>query len=137
MRVLTYISCTNDDQKFLETASYPNHATTSRLEAWWIFEIGGLLVSIVCITLIVALLRMHDGIPFSSWAFYFSLNTVVSVLGSIARATLLVAVSASIAQGKWIWFRKRSDSVNMFEIIDSASREALGSLRLIWHTRGR
>ena len=88
-------------------------------------------------SVIIVILRIHDGQRFDSWKFYFSLNFVVSVLGSLARTSLIVAVSASLAQGKWIWFRKRSDTVNRFELIDSASRETWGSLKLLWYTKGR
>lgn len=111
-------------------------STEDRFEAWWILESACLLASVACLILITTVLRIHDGQLFSSWRFYFSLNTVVSVLAAFTRTTLIVAVSASLAQGKWIWFRKRNDTVNMFEIIDSASRETLGSFKLLWRTKG-
>lgn len=92
----------------------------------------------LCIVLISAILRIHDGQPYSSWKFYFSLNVIASILGKFITVTLLVAVSACLAQAKWVWFRKRSDTINMFKMIDSSSREETwSSLRLIWHTKGR
>lgn len=112
-------------------------STEDCFEAWWVMESACLLASVACLMLITTVLKIHDGQLFSSWRFYFSLNAVVSVLAAITRTTLIVAVSASLAQGKWIWFRKRNDTVNMFEIIDSASRETLGSFKLLWHTKGR
>jgi hypothetical protein len=48
-----------------------------------------------------------------------------------------MAVSAAIAQGKWVWFRKRSGSLETFEAIDAGSRETLASFKLLWHMRGQ
>ncbi|THV69413.1 hypothetical protein D6D29_10048 [Aureobasidium pullulans] len=106
------------------------------LETTWYTEIFFLLCSTVCAVLIVTFLAVHNNTPIASWHFYFSINTVVSTLGVLFKSTLLMAVSAALAQGKWTWFRKRTGSLSTFEAIDAGSRDTLESFRLLWRMRG-
>ncbi|CAD0095159.1 unnamed protein product, partial [Aureobasidium vineae] len=108
-----------------------------RLESTWYIEIIFLLCSVICATLIVTFLAVHNNTPIESWHFYFSINTVVSTLGVVFKSTLLMAVSAALAQGKWTWFRKRSGTLSTFEAIDAGSRDTLESFRLLWRMRGQ
>lgn len=86
---------------------------------------------------IAFLVSRFDGKPTTSWTFYITINTIVSVLGTIARSTLVAAVAAGIGQGKWLWFRQRPHPISTFEVIDNASRGFTGSFKLLVHTRGR
>ena len=108
-----------------------------KIEAGWILEAFLLLCSAACMVSIVLFLIIHHDTPLASWTFYFSLNTVISVLGTLYRSTLIMAVSAAVAQGKCVWFRKRPSSLSTFETIDAGSRETLGSFKLLWYTRGQ
>ncbi|KAI4742396.1 hypothetical protein E4T50_07186 [Aureobasidium sp. EXF-12298] len=110
---------------------------TERLETTWYLEIFFLLCSVVCATLIVTFLTIHNNTPIESWTFYFSINTVVSTLGVIFKSTLFIAVSAALAQGKWTWFGKRNGPLSTFEAIDAASRGTLESFKLLWSMRGQ
>jgi hypothetical protein len=70
-----------------------------RLEETWYIEPFFLLCSGACAVLIVTFLAVHDNTNIESWHFRFaSINTVVSVLGTIFKSTLLMAVSAALAQ---------------------------------------
>ncbi|GAB1318532.1 hypothetical protein MFIFM68171_08742 [Madurella fahalii] len=76
---------------------------------------------------------MHDEKPLSEWKFAASINTVISVLGVVSRAALVFAVSSSLGQHKWNWFRERHDELRVFVKFDEASRGLLGSLNLhLW-----
>ncbi|KAI4747133.1 hypothetical protein E4T50_02539 [Aureobasidium sp. EXF-12298] len=108
-----------------------------RLERTWYLEAFCLLCSAACAALIVIFLVAHNNTHVDSWQFYFSINTVVSSLGVIFKLTLLFAVSAALAQGKWTWFRKRSDTLSTFEAIDAGSRGTVGSLKLLLRMRGQ
>ncbi|KAH0006834.1 hypothetical protein KCU78_g12096, partial [Aureobasidium melanogenum] len=110
---------------------------TERLETTWYLEIFFLLCSVVCATLIITFLAIHNDTPIESWTFYFSINTVVSTLGVIFKSTLFIAVSAALAQGKWAWFGKRNGPLSTFEAIDAASRDTLESFKLLWSMRGQ
>jgi hypothetical protein len=109
-----------------------------RLEMTWCIEEFFLLCSASCAVLIVTFLAVHDNTNIESWHFRFaSINTVVSALGTIFKSTLLMAVSAALAQGKWTWFRKRSGTLSTFQAIDAGSRDTIESFRLLFHTRGQ
>lgn len=104
----------------------------SALKKWqWKFETSLLLLSVCSLVAIIVLLAVEHDTTLVSWKLYFSLNTVVSILGTISRASLASAVASCIAQEKWNWFRKRQDCLYLFERFDSASRGPLGSLKLL------
>lgn len=109
-------------------------ATTTLFDAFWILEIAGLIVSIACLAAIVIILAIHDRQPFSSWTFYLSLNTVVSILATISKATVLLGVTAAISQDKWNTFKAGPRPLKLFQDIDQASRGGMGSLRAIWNS---
>jgi hypothetical protein len=108
-----------------------------RLETTWYIEAFCLLCSVVCAVLIVVFLAVHNNTNVESWHSYFSINTVVSMLGVIFKLGLLMAVSAALAQEKWTWFRKRSGALSTFEAIDAGSRGTVGSFKPLLHMRGQ
>ncbi|KAL1311529.1 hypothetical protein AAFC00_001650 [Neodothiora populina] len=111
-------------------------ASVGRVDTWWIWEIACLLLSTACFITIAVVSKIHDGQEISTWTFYLSLNTLVSSLGTAARTSMLLAISAALGQGKWNWFSRRSAKLSTFDLLDSASRGPLGSLLLLFHLRG-
>ncbi|KAF2096287.1 hypothetical protein NA57DRAFT_79053 [Rhizodiscina lignyota] len=81
---------------------------------------------------IVAVLRVEDKRPLTAWTFATSVNTVVSTLGTISRATLAFAISACIGQQKWNWLKRHPDRTVAFVRFDEASRGPWGSARLLF-----
>ncbi|KEQ75414.1 hypothetical protein M436DRAFT_40936 [Aureobasidium namibiae CBS 147.97] len=108
-----------------------------RLETTWYIEAFCLTCSAVCAVLIVALLAAHNHHRTDSWHYYISINTVASALGTVFKSTLLMAVSAALAQGKWTWFRKRSGTLSTFESINAGSHDTVESFRLLWRMKGQ
>ncbi|KAI4754809.1 hypothetical protein E4T51_12085 [Aureobasidium sp. EXF-12344] len=90
---------------------------------------------VVCKSIQPSLLKS----PFSPQSIRLSrsLNQLVSTFGVIFKLTLLMAVSAALAQGKWTWFQKRADTLSTFEAIDAGSRGTVGSLKLLLRMRGQ
>jgi len=109
----------------------------SRAEEWWVLEVFCTLLSLGAVVAISVILKLHDKRPSATWTFYFSINAVISTLGTLAKSALALGVSACLAQGKWIWFKKRQHRLRDFELLDNASRGPLGSMELLWKTRGR
>lgn len=103
----------------------------------WKFEISLLFLGVCSLLAITILLAVEDRKRLDSWKFYLSLNTVVSILGTISRASLASSVGSCIAQEKWNWFRKRQDPLYLFDRIDNASRGPLGSLKLLYWLKFR
>lgn len=81
----------------------------------WTVEILWLVLSIVSLVVMSILLSFEDGKTWESWNFYLSLNTVVSILGTLSRISLASAVGSCLAQEKWNWYRKRQDHLFMFD----------------------
>ncbi|KAG9676491.1 hypothetical protein KCU99_g2822, partial [Aureobasidium melanogenum] len=117
------------------------HGKFSKALEWlgmtWYIEMFSLLCSTACAALIIAFLAIHDNTPINSWHFYFSINTIVSTLGVVFKTTLLMAVSAALAQGKWTWFQKRNGPLSTFVAIDAASSNIFESFKLLWRVRGQ
>ncbi|CAM1501992.1 Fc.00g039760.m01.CDS01 [Cosmosporella sp. VM-42] len=104
----------------------------------WLLEIAALLTSIAAFGCVLYLLLYYNERPLSEWkSSTLSLNTVVSVLSVISRATLGFIVSACIAQCKWNWFGKRQEQLITFDRLDDASRGPGGSARLLWSMKTR
>ena len=99
---------------------------------WW-FEVISLFVCIAAFGGAICVLAIYQGEPISRWkSATISLNTVLSVLATISRASLAFVVGACIAQGKWNWFGKYGDQLIHFDRLDDASKGLYGSFRLLW-----
>jgi hypothetical protein len=101
---------------------------------WWLWELIGIATSLLCIFGIVVALRVFENKPVPALPSGITFNALISVLATLSKASMLVAVAACISQLKWHWFgqtRKMRD----FEIFDQASRGPWGALQLIARTR--
>ncbi|KXH39362.1 hypothetical protein CNYM01_06452 [Colletotrichum nymphaeae SA-01] len=103
----------------------------------WILEICALVLSITTLVTVAALLLAYDGKPLSTWSFFLTFNTIISILGTISRATLAFAIGACLSQEKWNWFRRKDDYVISYDRFEEAGRGPLGSVRLLWRIKHR
>ncbi|KAH8193919.1 hypothetical protein TruAng_011913 [Truncatella angustata] len=110
------------------------HATGASY--WWL-EIGAIVLSLGSMVTGIAVLHSQNENPLESWTFVVSLNTLVSILGVIARTTLAFAISSCIGQQKWNWFYGRQDQLVAFERFDEASRGPWGSVKLLYWLKAR
>lgn len=97
----------------------------------WTWEILAILVNIASFIALVTTLIVYDGKAVSAWTFFLTLNTIVSILSTVSKTTLLFAVAEAIGQWKWILFAKGYRPLNDFERVDAASRGPWGSARLL------
>ncbi|KAK5659920.1 hypothetical protein OQA88_13384 [Cercophora sp. LCS_1] len=115
---------------------YSNIARRPPLLSTWALEIGGLTLSIAATVAAAVVLWLYDGHPLEKWGFFaLSLNTVISALGVVSRASLAFVLSSAIGQHKWNWFRKQHDGLGVFNKFDGASRGPWGSLGLLWWSK--
>jgi hypothetical protein len=110
-----------------------NHSKSLVADSWLI-EIICIVLSLVSLAAILVLLAYYNGKPFLDWH-RLTLNTVISIFATVSRIALLVALSSSLGQWRWNWFRKQARPLAEFETLDAAGRGSLGSLRLLWMTR--
>ena len=98
----------------------------------WIFELLSLTGSLGSIVAILAVLRRYDGQNQPGWPHGITLNSVISWFTSFFKTSLLVPITASISQARWIHFRATTNSLADVAIFDAASRGPLGALKLLW-----
>lgn len=103
----------------------------------WTLEMAALFLSVSSLAAVCVLLALYDGFPLDAWTFMLSFNTIVSILGATSRASMGFALSASLGQAKWNWFRRRDDQLMAFDRFDEASRGPWGSVRLLWYLKFR
>lgn len=123
-------------------SGYPSSSNGKKFKArkqeyGWKLVLASLLLSLCSFLSAIALLIYSNNRRLDEWTFFFSLNTVTSILGALTRAPLGFCIGACLAQAKWIWFSKHSASLHIFEKFEDASRGSLGSFWLmVWlHVR--
>lgn len=98
---------------------------------FWIWELGSLLLSTLCVVAILILMLQFDGQPIPSWGYGITINGVISVLAVIAKSALILPVAEAISQLKWHWYWSNHRPLLDFDFLDAASRGPLGCLRLL------
>ncbi|ORY72145.1 uncharacterized protein BCR38DRAFT_28151 [Pseudomassariella vexata] len=97
----------------------------------WRLEISAVLLSLCAVAVsVILLISAHDR-PLAKFDWFISFNTVISILGAVSRASLGFAIGSCLGQGKWNWFKMRSDRLIAFEKFEEASRGPWGSMWLL------
>jgi hypothetical protein len=101
----------------------------------WLYEVSSLFVAAASFVALVLVLRKYQNKPSPQWPADISLNTLVSVVSTVFRATLLMPVATGISQSGWIWFSQRSRPLEDICHYDSASRGPIGSIKLLFRLK--
>ncbi|KAF2033853.1 hypothetical protein EK21DRAFT_34179, partial [Setomelanomma holmii] len=96
---------------------------------WWREFVSSMLTIALLVT-VVSILAAYNGKPLPSWTIGLNLNTIVAILATLMRSSLVVVVEGILSQMKWTWHR-RPHAVSDMACLDEASRGPLGSL-LLW-----
>ncbi|KAK6419652.1 hypothetical protein LTR81_007199 [Elasticomyces elasticus] len=110
---------------------------TGRMRHYWLLELFCATLGGCCLAAIVALLAVYNNKPLEAWRFIVSLNTVVSVLGTVSKIALSEVLAASLSQFKWLWFTNQYKPLADFAAIEDASHSVLGSATPLFSTRWR
>lgn len=120
------LTAENDPKVPLSTATpiEPVKAHTANHKGhFWMSEILALIICVAAFASAICVLALYQGESITRWrSDTISLNTVLSVLATISRASLAFVVSGCIAQGKWNWFGKLKDQLIHFDRLDDASK---------------
>ncbi|KAI9733085.1 MAG: hypothetical protein M1834_003631 [Cirrosporium novae-zelandiae] len=101
----------------------------------WLLETLALVGCFLSLVAMAILLQYFNNRPIFDW-YGVTLNAIVSLLSTAYKACLVLAVVESISQWKWILFSRRQQRLIDLDIIDCSSRGPLGSMKLLWRTRG-
>ena len=104
----------------------------------WIWELLSFIVSFVCIGGILVILAKYDQKPLPNLG-WLTINGIIGTLAGVAKAALILPISESISQLKWLrfWDHEHPKPVSDFQLYDSASRGPWGSLCLLVCKRPR
>ncbi|KAI0864701.1 hypothetical protein F4860DRAFT_463187 [Xylaria cubensis] len=94
---------------------------------WWWWEIGAAVLSTTSLIVLFILLFNSNGQPLQSWPLPIQPNSLIAVLTTIAKTSMMVPVASCLSQLKWRHFMHRSRPLNHFQVIDDASRGPWGS----------
>lgn len=93
----------------------------------WLWEITSLIFSAACVVAMVGVLIGVQGTSLSAWHLLIAPNTVISALATASKTSLLLPVTESISQLKWVHFN-RAHRLSDMDLYNNASRGPLGAL---------
>ncbi|ROV92828.1 hypothetical protein VPNG_09102 [Cytospora leucostoma] len=103
-------------------------------ECWWWWEIGAAATSTTSVLALVTVLVKIDGLLLDSWESVSDLqpSTVVSLLTTLQKSTMMLVVAACLSQLKWQHFASgEGQPLRHLQILEDASRGPWGSARLV------
>ncbi|KAK4506264.1 hypothetical protein PRZ48_004229 [Zasmidium cellare] len=141
-KLVSHVRVEKEFESLQEETVSQEHGRFRRLDSWeavydrcvdyldkiWAVELGAAVVAAVSMIAIAALLRYLDGLSLDAWASKITPNTVLSILSTVSKATMLAVVSASIAQLRWCHFVASPRALRDLDIYDEAGRGIWGSI---------
>ncbi|KAJ6021486.1 hypothetical protein N7540_006990 [Penicillium herquei] len=97
----------------------------------WSSEAIAICFSVACFIAIFCVLQIYNGQPKPLLPKGITLNTIVSILATASKSSLMFVAGECIAQLRWVSFRKSRQSLSDVQLYDSASRGPWGSLTIL------
>lgn len=97
----------------------------------WICESIALVFSIGCVVAIAFTVGSFEGERIPELPSGVTLNAIISLLSTAARAALIFVVSAAIGQLKWCWFLRPGRRLQDLQTMDEASKGPLGAFWIL------
>jgi hypothetical protein len=123
------------DQNIDSSCEAANTAHTAKPSAYsrlvldnWVCETVAMVFSNGCVVAIAFTVGYHNSDPIPTLPSGVTLNALISVLSTAARAALFFVVSSSIGQLKWCWLIRRDRRLQDIQVMDEASRGPLGAI---------
>lgn len=102
---------------------------------WWWWEIGGALLSIICVGLVLVVLFEANDIALAAWPLWIQPNSLIAVFTTVGKSAMMVPIASCISQLKWRHFELRANRLSHLQVLDEASRGPWGSLMLLFDFR--
>ncbi|KAI0429592.1 hypothetical protein F5Y09DRAFT_331681 [Xylaria sp. FL1042] len=109
----------------------PLSPTPSIFTSWWWWEIGSCIVSLIGLGLVTFILSRVDNEPVSSWPYSIRPNSLVSVITTVTKASMMVPIALCLSQLKWDHFQYRPNTLHHLQIYDDASRGPWGCFSMV------
>lgn len=102
---------------------------------WWLLELLSTLMSLVASMALIGVLLKFDGRALPRWPSYITLNSLLALFTTIAKAGLILPITQALGQLKWIWFAQKERPLTDFQTFDESSRGMTGSFKLLYVLR--
>jgi hypothetical protein len=123
-------------QSVRERCAIFGEAFAQKYSDTWLLEIVAMALSFASLAATAGLLAHFHGKPISQWEWHaLTLNTIVSILTTLAKTMLLYVLASCLGQWKYITFSRRPRTLIEFDMLDNASRGPGGSFVLLTYTR--
>lgn len=107
----------------------------AKISWWWWWEIGGALLSIICVGLVLVVLFEASDIALAAWPLWIQPNSLIAVFTTVGKSAMMVRIASCISQLKWRHFELRANRLSHLQVLDEASRGPWGSLMLLFDFR--
>ncbi|KAI0187781.1 hypothetical protein F4808DRAFT_19588 [Astrocystis sublimbata] len=109
-------------------STHPKRPHVKRVISWWWWwEIAATILSLTSLVLLFILLAKSNGRRLSSWSLPIQPDSLIAVLTTVAKTSIMVPVASCLSQLKWGHFMSQSRPLNQFQVMDDASRGPWGS----------
>ncbi|KAI0119542.1 hypothetical protein F4814DRAFT_458766 [Daldinia grandis] len=102
---------------------------------WWWWEIGGSVLSLIGISLVIPVLKQVDDQPVEMWPYSIRPNSMIAVLTTITRTSMMIPIASCLSQLKWGHFQYRASPLHHLQLYDDASRGPWGCFLLLFTGR--
>lgn len=109
--------------------------TKAKISWWWWWEIGGSLLSIICVGLVLVVLFEANDRALAAWPLWIQPNSLIAVFTTVGKSAMMVPIASCISQLKWRHFELRANRLSHLQLLDEASRGPWGSLMLLSDVR--
>lgn len=109
----------------------PRTTATSEVTRTWSWEILAAVISTASLTIVATCLTVMSNRRLADWELPGSLNAIVSVFITSAKAALLMLIAEGISQLKWAHFAEKKQRLYDLQMFDNASRGPWGGLVLL------
>lgn len=109
----------------------------TKISWWWWWEIGGALLSIICVGLVLVVLFEANDCALAAWPLWIQPNSLIAVFTTVGKSGMMIPIASCISQLKWRHFELRANRLSHLQLLDEASRGPWGSLMLLSDIRIR
>lgn len=81
-----------EDESIAPKQARSSHSSTDSIFSLWWWEICSSFLSIICVVLVTVVLGLTNQRPLAYWTLPIQLNSVLSILTTLARATMSVPI---------------------------------------------
>jgi hypothetical protein len=98
---------------------------------WWWWDIGAAVLSAVSMILIIALLIKVQNTPLQDWTLPIQPNSLIAVLTTISKTTMMVPIASCLGQLKWHYFSRQAHHLDHLQLFDDATRGPWGAFTIL------